>query len=73
MLVSEAHARRADRIATDYPYPMLRSGPDKRVPPRGGSEWIRRGTLVVPVEPGWIILRGAADLTSRSLRMDVIN
>jgi len=29
---------------------------------------VRRGTLVVPAEAGWIVKRCTADLTSRSLR-----
>jgi hypothetical protein len=50
--------------------PHANEGPDKRVPPRDGNvcKRIRRGTLVVPAEAQWITQRGAADLTSRSLR-----
>jgi len=51
--------------------PVLRRGPDKRVPPTGGSERIRRGMLVVPAEMGWIIKRDATDLISRSLRKEI--
>jgi len=31
--------------------------------------FVRRGTFIVPVGAEWIIQRGAADLTSRSLQV----
>jgi len=48
--------------------PILCSGPDKQVPPKGRVETIWTGTLVVSGEVGWIIQRRAADVTIASLQ-----
>jgi hypothetical protein len=49
-------------------HPTLRTGRDKRVPPRNSERQNWRGMLVVPAEVRWIIQRCAPDATSASLR-----
>jgi len=55
-------------------YQTVFGGPDKQVPPgewiiKRGAADVRRGTLVVPAEPEWMIQPHAADATSASRRL----